>query len=271
MFKRRVFISYANQDKDKAASLASRLEVEGFNVFFARKSMPPGQNFKTVIHRELAKCHAFIVLISEASNNSEWVNTEIDVAFNRYNNRRLKFFIPVVIETGAKLPARIANIHYYDATTGDLQAWDNISTQISKDRKRGCLFRSLAALIILAVFLLIFILWNNKEDVRIIRLLPHPQSDERQNEEITIKNFSHRAVSLKGWKLRDTTGKSWVLGELDTLESLGQPGDQKTIKRNGQSMGLNNAGDTIQLVNAEEKVVHSVVYRQVEEGKEIIP
>lgn len=271
MFKRRVFISYSNKDKDKAGSLASRLETEGFSVFFAPRAIAPSQDFEIKTDRELARCHAFIVLISEAIDDSKWVRREISVALNRYNNKRLKLFIPIIIETGARIPALIAKIHYYDATTGDLQDWKDIATQISRGRRRSRIFRYSGVMIILTVFLLIFIRWNNTEDVRIIRLLPHPKIDERQNEEVTIKNFSSSSVNLKGWRLRDTTGKFWILDDLGILESLGQPGDQKAIKRNGQSMGLNNTGDTIQLVNSKEKVVHSVVYHQAEEGKEIIP
>lgn len=271
MFKRRVFISYSTKDKDKAGSLASLLEAEGFSVFFAPRTIVPSQDFEIKTERELARCHAFIVLISGAIEDSKWVRREISVALNRYNTKRLKLFIPIVIETDARVPAIIAKIHYHDATTGDSEDWKGIATQINKDRRIIRIVCSSVAIIILAAFLFSLMLWNTAADVRIIRLLPHPHSDERQNEEVTVKNFSSRPVNLKGWKLRDTKGKFWILDDLGTLESSGQPGDQKTIKRNGQSMGLNNTGDTIQLINAGEKVVHSVVYHQVEEGKEISP
>jgi hypothetical protein len=108
-------------------------------------------------------------------------------------------------------------------------------------------------------------------DVRIIRLLPHPQGDQAQNEEATIRNYSPKPVSLKGWKLRDSTGRFWLLDEMGTLASAGEQGDQKTIQRHGQAMAMNDDGDTIQLEDVTGKVIHSVTYQKVKAGKEIIP
>lgn len=108
-------------------------------------------------------------------------------------------------------------------------------------------------------------------EVRITRLLPDPAGDDQQNEEVTIRNFGNKPVGLSGWKLRDLHGTSWMLDELGILQSAGQPGDEKTIQRKGQSMGLNNTGDTVELVDSKEKVVDKVVYSQVKEGEEVLP
>lgn len=106
--------------------------------------------------------------------------------------------------------------------------------------------------------------------VAIARLLPDPVGDDQQGEEATLRNFGVVAVSLAGWKLRDRSDRSWSLDQIGVLEATGQLGDQKTIARNGQPMTLNNAGDTVELVDSEGNVVDSVIYSQVREGEEVI-
>jgi len=104
-------------------------------------------------------------------------------------------------------------------------------------------------------------------NVKIRSLLPNPEGNENQNEEVTIINLGTQSVNLSGWKLRDLAGKTW---SLDTLGTLG-PGEEKTIKRNGQPMALNNGGDTIDLIDPNGNVVHTVTYSRSEEGEIITP
>lgn len=81
--------------------------------------------------------------------------------------------------------------------------------------------------------------------VRIHSLLPNPQGDESQDEGVTLVNAGSEPVDVSTWRLRDRANTHWNLTELGTL----QPGEQKTIKRNGQAMALNNGGDRIELVD----------------------
>jgi len=103
--------------------------------------------------------------------------------------------------------------------------------------------------------------------VRMTSLLPNPPGNDTLHEEVTLKNLGTQAVSLAGWTLRDQSGRTWTLNSLGTL----QPGQEKTIKRNGQPMALNNQGDTIGLVNAGGQVVQSVTYPAVQEGEVVTP
>src|SRR5262245_30773074 len=131
MFKRRVFISYNNADQDKADFLATRLMAGGDKVFFAPKDIEKGQIFEPVIHKALAEIDVFVVLISQAANESEWVKREIHVAINRYHNGQIKFLIPIVIEEGITLPRELEPFHHYKATTCKLKEWEQLATLIS--------------------------------------------------------------------------------------------------------------------------------------------
>ena len=104
-------------------------------------------------------------------------------------------------------------------------------------------------------------------NVKIKSLLPNPVGNENQNEEITIINLGSQSVDLNGWKLCDLAGKTWLLDGLGTLN----PGEEKTIKRDGQKMALNNKGDTIDLIDPNGNVLHTVTYARAEEEEVITP
>ncbi len=75
-------------------------------------------------------------------------------------------------------------------------------------------------------------------------LLPNPVGDDDQLEEVTLRNTGTSAVSLVGWTLMDRNGATWTL--TGTLAA----GQSQTVRRNGQAMSLNNAGDDIVLLDA---------------------
>ncbi|MCP5050212.1 MAG: hypothetical protein GY940_23805 [bacterium] len=101
--------------------------------------------------------------------------------------------------------------------------------------------------------------------IRMIRLMPNPIGNENTEEWIEIENPGNKSVNLKGWKFRDLAGKTWKLK--GTLKA----GDKRIIKRNKQSMALNNRGDTVDLINPKGEVVQTISYDRVNEGEEIIP
>jgi len=54
------------------------------------------------------------------------------------------------------------------------------------------------------------------------------------------------------------------------IEFIGS-GQSKTIKRHGQTISLNNDGDTIDLVDLNGAVVHTVTHSGVQEGEVVVP
>lgn len=89
-------------------------------------------------------------------------------------------------------------------------------------------------------------------------------SDDGEDEAATLRNSSSAPVSMTGWKLRDAAGQIWA------LDSLGQIAwEEKTIRREGQPMALNNNGDTVRQFNPPGTEVHRVTYPDAEEGVEI--
>lgn len=70
-----IFISYSKQDAEEARLLAAFLEAEGYSVWWDT-SLLSGDNFRKVIMTELGQSRAAIVIWTENSIQSDWVQSE---------------------------------------------------------------------------------------------------------------------------------------------------------------------------------------------------
>jgi hypothetical protein len=77
-----IFISYAREDREIAGRLAGALEAAGWSVWWDSK-LRAGTPFDRVIERELDAAASVIVLWSEHSAASEWVQHEATAAADR--------------------------------------------------------------------------------------------------------------------------------------------------------------------------------------------
>jgi hypothetical protein len=106
-----IFISYAREDRARAARLANALEVTGWSVWWDRKIIA-GQSFDEAIEHELEAAKRILVLWSKDSINSEWVRNEAAVAAER------RVLVPALIDP-VKLP-----LEFRRKQTIDLVDWD---------------------------------------------------------------------------------------------------------------------------------------------------
>lgn len=103
------------------------------------------------------------------------------------------------------------------------------------------------------------------DGLRIIAAIPNPFGEDRQFEEVHLRNFGSEAISLQGWKIGDATGNSfWVLTASDGVV---QPGQLVRVMRNGRNMALNNTGDTIVLIDPTGARVDEKSYGEASSGK----
>jgi hypothetical protein len=106
-----VFISYASEDRDRAARLAGALGELGWSVWWDRKIIT-GQAFDHAIERELEHAKSVVVLWSKHSIGSEWVKNEAAVASER------GVLVPAAIDR-VKLP-----LEFRRRQTADLADWE---------------------------------------------------------------------------------------------------------------------------------------------------
>lgn len=90
-----VFISYSSKDTEIVNEVVNMLETSGISYWKAPEMIPAGSNYAKEIPRVICECDIFLLIISEDSQRSIWVEKEIDFAIN---NR--KVIVPLKLTEG---------------------------------------------------------------------------------------------------------------------------------------------------------------------------
>lgn len=106
-----IFISYASEDRARAALIAAALETRGWTVFWDR-TIPAGKTWRDYIGAALEEARCVLVVWSAASIASTWVQEEAD------SGRERGVLVPVLIEA-VKQPLGFRLIQ-----AEDLTGWD---------------------------------------------------------------------------------------------------------------------------------------------------
>lgn len=94
--------------------------------------------------------------------------------------------------------------------------------------------------------------------------MPNPVGDDKAGEFIKIFNDGNQSVSLGGWKLKDTSGKTFNLsGEIKAGEELSLSYSQTKIV-------LNNNGETIYLYDGAGKLIDELSYGGAAEEGQVV-
>ncbi len=107
-----IFVSYSRQDKARVAPLVAAFEAAGWSVWWDPE-IAPGEEFDSLISRELASAKSLVVVWTPFSVDSRWVRGEARDAADR------GVLFPVRFEN-AKPPIDFRAVH-----TTDLDGWDN--------------------------------------------------------------------------------------------------------------------------------------------------
>ncbi len=91
-----VFLSHAARNRRFATRLATTLRAAGVPVWYSRTHLVGAQQWHDEIGRALARCDWFLLLLSPAAVDSEWVKRELLYALNdkRYKSR----ILPIVYQ-----------------------------------------------------------------------------------------------------------------------------------------------------------------------------
>jgi len=105
----KIFISYSSKDLSVVNFVRSMLIGSPVEVFIAEYSVAPGQSLSPSIISAIKLCDLFVLLWSKNSEDSQWVPQEIGIA-----TAENKQIIPVVLQSGLKLPGFIGDLKYLD-------------------------------------------------------------------------------------------------------------------------------------------------------------
>lgn len=107
-----IFISYSHKDKDYAHKLHDKLQNEGFEVWIDDR-IDYGTEWPKVVQEQLDGCDVFIVVVTENSFKSKWVQNEVARA-----DRKGKAFLPLLRSGDPWLS--IETTQYVDVRDGEL-------------------------------------------------------------------------------------------------------------------------------------------------------
>ena len=104
--RRRVFLSYASDDRAIAAQVTAALQEVGINVWFDVWELAPGDSISERVDQALQARDLFLLFLSKASVASRWVRTELNAVLTNEMRDRAITIIPVIIED-CDIPAKI--------------------------------------------------------------------------------------------------------------------------------------------------------------------
>lgn len=118
------FISYSSQDEEFAKRLYADLQSNGVRCWFAPEDLKIGDRFRTRIDEAIRVHDKLLLVLSESSIRSDWVQTEVEAAFERERRDKRTVLFPVrldatVMETEAAWAADIRRMRQI----GDFTSW----------------------------------------------------------------------------------------------------------------------------------------------------
>jgi formylglycine-generating enzyme required for sulfatase activity len=102
-----VFVSYSHHDTNYAHTLAENLQNMGLEVWIDER-LDYGSQWPQELQRKLDSCSAFILIMSQHSYASEWVQSELQRA-----KRKLKPIFPLLLD-GDEPWLSVESTQYYD-------------------------------------------------------------------------------------------------------------------------------------------------------------
>ena len=113
--KYHAFISHSSHDKDAAKRLALDLQGQGYSVWFDEWEILVGHNIVDEVFGAIKQSSFMVVLLSEASVQSRWVDEELTAAKTQEIEDEQVVILPARLEP-CDIPTVLAAKRYADFT-----------------------------------------------------------------------------------------------------------------------------------------------------------
>jgi hypothetical protein len=92
------FISYSSKDEEFAKRLYNDLQSEGVRCWFAPEDLKIGEKFRVRIDESIRLYDKLLLVLSESSVASEWVEKEVETAFEKEREQGKTVLFPVRLD-----------------------------------------------------------------------------------------------------------------------------------------------------------------------------
>lgn len=134
-----IFISYSSKDKDIARKISSDLKALGHTPWLDEWEIKVGDCIQTKIDDGLDKCDYLILLLSDDSVNSGWVDKEWKSVYSKEIKSRRTYVLPVLL-SNCEIPRILETKKYADFranyTLGMIDVIDSIKSKNYKSKER---------------------------------------------------------------------------------------------------------------------------------------
>jgi hypothetical protein len=96
------FISYSSIDQGFAERLYADLQAKGVRCWYAPEDLKIGDKFRTCIDEAIRIHDKLLLILSENSVRSAWVETEVEAAFERERRENRTVLFPIKIDDAVK-------------------------------------------------------------------------------------------------------------------------------------------------------------------------
>jgi uncharacterized protein YjbI with pentapeptide repeats len=130
------FISYSSKNEDFAKKLYGDLQKSGVRCWYAPEDMKTGDKIRERIEKSIRSHDKLLLVLSENSLNSNWVEDEVESAYEQEQSRGTMVLFPIrlddaVMETDKAWAAKLRRSRHI----GDFTSWkDHDSYQKAFDR-----------------------------------------------------------------------------------------------------------------------------------------
>jgi len=120
------FISYSTKDDELVQRLYTDLQAKGIRCWFAPEDLKTGEKFRTRIDEVIRVHDKLLLVLSESSVNSEWVEKEVLTAFEKERELKETVLFPIRLDNAVMKikngwPADIRRSRHI----GDFTDWKN--------------------------------------------------------------------------------------------------------------------------------------------------
>jgi hypothetical protein len=130
------FISYSSKDEEVARRIHDSLQGQGVRCWFAPEDMKIGDRIRSRIDEAIRLHDRLLLILSQNSVASDWVEKEVETAFEQERQRKRTVLFPIriddtVMETRQAWAADIRRTRHI----GDFRGWkDHDAYQMAFDR-----------------------------------------------------------------------------------------------------------------------------------------